>query len=64
LGSLEGLQSLKELDLEGTQVTDSGLEHLKCLKGLRMLNLKATNVTAGGEAVLKKELPRCNISYP
>ena len=40
--------------LRFTEVTDSGLEHLKELKSLRVLNLNGTKVTGSGFVHLKK----------
>jgi internalin A len=49
--------------LNGTKVTDSGLEHLKGLMRLKELDLSNTNVTDEGVKKLKKALPNCNIFH-
>ena len=54
LRSLDGMTSVKALDLYGTQVTDAGLVHLEGLTGLRSLNLGNTRVTDAGLVHLKK----------
>jgi hypothetical protein len=41
-------QSLSELGLAGTRVTDAGLVHLKGMSQLAILNLTNTNVTDAG----------------
>ncbi len=50
---LEGLTSLKRLDLGQTQITDAGLEHLKGLTNLQVLHLWDTEVTGPGLEHLK-----------
>ncbi len=52
-GHLETLPDLKELDLDGTRVTDAWLEHLKGLANLRALNLSNTQVSDAGLQHLK-----------
>ncbi len=49
------------LNLEGTQITDAGLEHLTGLTKLETLWLDDTQVTDTGVAELKKVLPKCSI---
>jgi hypothetical protein len=53
---------LSYLWLDGTKVSDAGLEHLKELKKLRSLTLRKTTVTEKGIAELKKALPKCGIA--
>ena len=57
------LNDLEALSLEGTQVTDAGLEYLKGLTKLRSLNLEGTRVTAEGARDLQEALPKCRISF-
>jgi hypothetical protein len=47
--------------LDQCQITDAGLEHLKGLKNLKAVNLRATKVTDAGVADLQKALPNCKI---
>jgi hypothetical protein len=54
LGQLSDLQFLS---LDGTQVTDAGLAHLKGLNGLKWLKLTKTSVTDAGVAKLRESLP-------
>ena len=49
--------------LNGTKVSDAGLEHLKELKGLTILNLEKTKVTAKGLEALHAALPKCKIVH-
>jgi Leucine-rich repeat (LRR) protein len=51
----------KDLALNGTQVSDAGLEHLKELTSLRRLDLRFTQVTDVGVNELKKALLNCRI---
>jgi hypothetical protein len=46
------------LRLNGTKVTDAGLEDLKGLSHLELLTLEGTQVTGAGVRDLKKALPR------
>ena len=57
------LNDLEVLSLEGTQVTDAGLEYLKGLTTLRSLNLEGTRVTAEGARDLQEALPKCWIRF-
>lgn len=45
---LAGLQSITELNLEGTKITDAGLKHLTQFPNLNSLNLSGTGVTDAG----------------
>ena len=47
--------------LDGTQVTDTGLTHLKGLANLEDLGVPGTRVTSAGEAGLKRNLPKLKI---
>ena len=51
------------LDLRDTQVTDSGLVHLKGLTNLEQLKLSGTQVTDAGVKELQKALPNCEIIH-
>jgi hypothetical protein len=60
---LERLTRLEKwLGLDGTQVTDRGLERLVNLKRLRALNVRFTPVTPNGARLLQKALPKTEIS--
>jgi hypothetical protein len=52
---------LRELRLNGTQVTDAGLEHLKGFTELRRLWLYSTRVTDESVRNLQQALPNCKI---
>ncbi len=52
LAHLDGLASLKELDLSNSTITDAGLVHLKGMKSLKQLNLTRTGITDAGLAHL------------
>ncbi len=49
--------NLKSLRLDGTQVTDAGMAHLKGLYRLAHLDVRRTRVTAAGTNQLKTPLP-------
>ena len=60
---LKGLTNLESLVLTGyTQITDSGLVHLKNLSNLEARSLSYTKVTDAAIAELQKALPDCKIS--
>jgi hypothetical protein len=61
LRGLAELDSLRELRLDFTSVTDTGLEVLAGLKGLQALHLGGTKVTDAGVTQLQKALPKCRI---
>jgi Leucine-rich repeat (LRR) protein len=48
LGYLAGMDRLRELDLNGSKVTDAGLKELRSLPNLESLRLKDTAVTDAG----------------
>ena len=52
LGCLVGLPDIKTLELQGTKLTDAGLEKLRHLRSLSSLNLKDTRVSGRGLAQL------------
>jgi hypothetical protein len=49
--------------MDGTQVGDAGLEHLKGLKNLRNVYAENTNVTLAGATELKKSRPDCFVRH-
>lgn len=53
-GLEEGLEVFSSLDLSGSKVTDSGLEHLVKFTGLRELHLNNVAITAAGLASVAK----------
>ncbi len=59
----DALKQLQELNLDGTKVTDAGLEHLKGLTQLRTLNLSGTTITDSGLKHLQSftELQKVNL---
>ncbi|MEO2031138.1 MAG: hypothetical protein ABGZ35_03530 [Planctomycetaceae bacterium] len=50
------------INLNGKQITNAGLEHLKGLTNLTSLNLSKTQITDAGLAEIKAALPNCDIS--
>jgi hypothetical protein len=55
MAALKFLSALEDLNLAHTVVDDSWVEVLRDLKTLRRLNLKGTNITAGGMARLIRQ---------
>ena len=55
--------NLRSLSLDGTQITDSDLEHLYRLKKLRFLNVQGTQVTTNAIKELKSKLPGLRVIY-
>ncbi len=67
LEELKGLNSLQELGLNNTQVSDTQITdaesvHLKGLTSLRDLFLSRTQITDAGLAEIKAALPKCRVS--
>ena len=60
---LSELANLQRLDLRGSHVTDSGLQHLEGLASLHALYLNNTKVTAEGVKRLQQALPDCEIRH-
>jgi hypothetical protein len=58
---MERFPNLQEISLEGTKVTDRGLQHLSGLKQLERLKLNNTKVTEAGKVALQRELPTLEI---
>lgn len=52
---------VRQLNLRGRSVTNTGLKLLHLLKQLRELDLSRTKVTAAGVVALQKALPECKI---
>ena len=59
---LSGLMSVTELDLSGTEITDTALVHLNGLPSLKRLDLRRTKVAAVGIDALRKARPQLRIS--
>ena len=55
--TLRHVGTFNSLELTNTQVTDAGLEQLKGMTKLRVLQLGGTRVTEAGVAKLQKALP-------
>jgi hypothetical protein len=53
--------ALKNLDLRGTNITDTGLKHVQNLKSLQMIGLLGTKVTSAGVKDLQAALPKCKV---
>jgi hypothetical protein len=51
------------LSLNGTQVTDAGMEHLRGLTQLNFLAIKDTPVTDDGVKKYQQALPNCRVYY-
>ncbi|MCE9556067.1 MAG: hypothetical protein K8T91_22190, partial [Planctomycetes bacterium] len=58
---LQGLRSLRRLDLSTTAITDAGLQHLKTLTNLQELDLESSQITVAGVARFRQSLPNCEI---
>ena len=58
---VRALTKLEWISLFGKQITDDSLDHLKGLKNLKKLVLRATSVTKEGELKLKQALPGVEI---
>jgi hypothetical protein len=61
LEELERLNELEAIDLQGTGITDAGLDHLRSLKQLRFLVLRRTKVTPAAVERLQQDLPKTMI---
>jgi hypothetical protein len=60
-GRVGQLNPGQSIDLSYTQVTDSGLEHLKGLTNLEWLDVNKTQITDARLADLEASLPECRI---
>jgi serine/threonine protein kinase/Leucine-rich repeat (LRR) protein len=56
-----GFSKLERLSLSKSSISDSAIEHLIKLDGLKELDLTETKVTSMGIAALKKSCPKCRI---
>jgi hypothetical protein len=61
LVNLEPIKELVDLDLSGCPITDAGLEHLKGLEKLHIVNLADSGVTSKGMEDLRRALPKASI---
>jgi internalin A len=55
--------ALRDLDINGTWVTDAGLAHLRGMTALRHLDLRTTQATNAGVEELRKALPNVEIEW-
>ena len=56
--------SLTTIFLSGTQISDTGLEHLQEMPLLEHLELRDTRVTENGINRLRQKMPKCAIFGP
>lgn len=64
LKSIGKMTNLRELDLYGTRISESGLKYLEKLKGLKILYLGGGGeITREGVDRLQQKLPGCEIRY-
>ena len=61
--TLEGFTRLRELRLDGTDVSDAGLDQLKAMNSLLFLDLRRTKVSRAGFDRLKRARPDISIKY-
>jgi len=61
--ALSKLPQLYTIDLEGTRITDAGLESLSTCRGLRMINVTESYATRIGVAKLQKAIPAAEIYW-
>jgi hypothetical protein len=59
--TMKHLENLEFLALDGTQINDNDLEHLKALGNLKHLLIYRTKVTKEGVESLRQALPGCRI---
>ena len=55
---------LNTLNLDGTEITDEALRHLRSMSTLRTLSVLRTDVTEEGIKQLRRALPGCTIHGP
>ncbi len=55
--------ALVGLNLDGSKITDAGLEKLGGQEQLRWVGLAGTGVSPEGVAQLQKSLPNCNVLH-
>ncbi len=63
LARIAEMPTLEQLSLTKSPVTDAAIPELKKLKGLTILHLFGTKVTAAGVADLQQALPKCKIEW-
>jgi hypothetical protein len=63
LACLESLANLDRVNLAGSPITDAGLDHLKGLRHLWLVDCRDTGVTAKGAAELFRALPRAAVCF-
>ena len=63
LASIAVLRQVRYLRIDGNNITDAGLEHLKPLTQLNHLDLRATRVSPAAVARLRGEQQIANIAY-
>lgn len=61
VASLRELKSLASLDLEGTDLTDVGIQYLSELPNLGLVRVGRTKVTSKAVAKLQKTLPQLTV---
>ncbi len=61
LRRLKDMPDLRNLDLDGMNITDADLQYILPLVQLRHLNLSYTKVTGAGVKRLQEALPNCKI---
>lgn len=61
--ALSKLPGLYTVDLEGTRITDAGLERLSACRGLGVINVTETYVTRDGVAKLQRAIPASEIHW-
>src|SRR5207248_2398589 len=61
--ALKKLMNLQGLHLRYTPLQDEGLDKLKAIRTLELLDVTGTQVTADGIANFQKALPKCKIQW-
>lgn len=61
LVTLQNFASLRELDLDGANISDRAIEHLQRLAELEHVDITKTNITDEGVKQLRAALPVCKI---
>ena len=57
------MSKLRELHIANVNITDVGLRQLEGMKGLNVLSVGGTKVTAAGVQRLKKALPKLQVNF-
>ena len=63
MANIAKLTGLEVLHLDGTRVTDEGIDDLAKITSLRLLSLQRTATSDAGVAQLRRALPNCEIQY-